>query len=254
MKRFWCCAGWLILSGFLILMGILIRLTPGFSFSSYVLFGCAGVVLTYRFLRWLRRRNPKLSKVLRTALTIVLCLGLLLATVTGVLIRIAAKGAPDEYCNYVIVLGAGVNGSEPSLILSERIQRAYDYLMLNPDAVCIVSGGQGDGENITEALCMYDHLVAKGIAPDRIWQEDKATSTEENIRFSLELIETKTGARPCRAAVISNEFHLFRAELFAKEQNLDMVGVPAKTTYFSLRANYFLREIVAVWYYMILGG
>lgn len=254
MKQFWNRAGWLILTALLVLMGFLIRMTPGFAFSSYVLWGCAGIVLAYRILGWLKKKKPKLSKVLRILLSCCLCLGMLLAAVTGVFIGVAGKGDADTKCDYVIVLGAGVNGTVPSLILSERIRAAYDYLTKNPDVICIVSGGQGPGEDITEAKCMYDSLVAKGISPDRIWQEDKSTSTRENIRFSLELIEEKTGSRPEQAAVISNEFHLFRAGLFAQEQELDMIGVPAKTTWFSLRANYFLREIVAVWYYTLLGG
>ena len=254
MRRFWNRIGWLLLVSVLVLMGFLIRLTPGFAFSSYVLWLCAGIVLVYRILGWLKNKKPKLSKLLQVLLSCFLCAGLLLATVTGVFIGIAGKGDADTQCDYVIVLGAGVNGTVPSLILSERINRAYDYLTENPDVICIVSGGQGSGEDITEAKCMYNSLVAKGISPSRIWQEDKATSTRENIRFSLELIEEKTGARPGQAAIISNEFHLFRAGLFAGEQDLTMVGVPARTTWFSLRANYFLREIVAVWYYTILGG
>lgn len=254
MKRFWNRTGWLILAALLVLMGFLVRMTPGFAFSSYVLWGLAGVVLAYRILTWLKKKTPKLSKFLRIMLTCCLCLGLLLAAVTSVFIAKAGKGDPGTSCNYVIVLGAGVNGTVPSLILSERIGAAYDYLTENPDAICIVSGGQGPGEDITEAKCMYDALVSKGISPERIWQEDKSTSTRENIRFSMELIEEKTGSRPQQAAIISNEFHLFRAGLFAAEQDLDMVGVPAKTTWFSLRANYFLREIVAVWYYTLLGG
>lgn len=254
MKRFWTRTGWLILTLLLVLMGFLIRMTPGFSFSSCVLWGCAGILLAYRSLKWLNKKAPRLSKVLRIMLTCCLCLGLLLASVTGAFIAKAGKGDADTPCTYVIVLGAGVNGTVPSLILSERIGAAYEYLTENPDVICIVSGGQGPGEDITEAKCMYDSLVAKGIAPERIWQEDRSTSTRENIRFSLELIKEKTGSRPQQAAVISNEFHLFRAGLFAKEQGLDMVGVPARTTWFSLRANYFLREIAAVWYYTILGG
>ena len=154
----------------------------------------------------------------------------------------------------MIVLGAGVNGTTPSLILSERISRAEQYLRDNPDTIAILSGGQGSGENISEAQCMFEQLTAKGISPERLWLEDKSTSTRENLRFSMTLIEEKTGTRPARAAIISNEFHLYRAGLFAREQNLEMIGVPAKTTWFSLRANYFLREIVAVWYYTILGG
>ena len=254
MKRFWNRIGWLVVTALLILMGCLIRMTPGFSFSSYVLWGCAGLVFLYRILGWMKKKMPKLAKVLRTILSCFLCAGLLLAAVTGVFIARAGKGDTETTCDYVIVLGAGVNGTVPSLILSERIGAAYDYLSAHPDVICIVSGGQGPGEDITEALCMYNALVAKGIAPERIWQEGKSTSTRENIRFSLELIETNTGIRPQQAAVISNEFHLFRAGLFAKEQALDMIGIPAKTTWFSLRANYFLREIVAVWYYTLLGG
>ena len=101
---------------------------------------------------------------------------------------------------------------------------------------------------------MYEHLVAKGIDPERIWLESSSTSTRENLRYSLALIEEKTGQRPAQAAVLSSEFHLFRANFFAEEQELEMVGVPAKTPWLTLLVNYFLREIVAVWYYMILGG
>ena len=107
---------------------------------------------------------------------------------------------------------------------------------------------------MTEAQCMFDHLTARGIEADRIWLEDKSTSTQENIRFSLDVIEAKSGSRPETAAIISNEFHLFRAGLMAAEQGLEAIGVPARTTWLSLRVNYFLREIAGVWYYWILGG
>lgn len=254
MGRFWKRFGCLIPVAILVLLGVFARLVPGYSFSSYVFWGCALVVLAYWLLRLLKGKKPKLSTVLCWVLSVFLCLGLVLAAVTGVFIGTAGRGEADTPCDYVIVLGAGVNGTEPSLILSERINRAYTYLEENPDVICIVSGGQGPGEHITEAKCMYDRLTAMGIEESRIWQEDEATSTRENIRFSLELIEEKTGERPTQAAVISNEFHLFRAGLFAAEQDLEMVGVPAKTTWITLRANYFLREIVAVWYYIILGG
>ena len=84
--------------------------------------------------------------------------------------------------------------------------------------------------------------------------EEKATSTWENIRFSLDLIEEKTGQRPKTAGIVSNEFHLYRAGLIAKRQQLTGVGIPAETSWVSLRVNYFLREIVAVWKLIILGS
>ena len=153
-----------------------------------------------------------------------------------------------------MVLGAGVNGTVPSLSLKERLNAAYDYLIAHPDAVCVVSGGQGRGEDITEALCMFTDLTDRGIAPERVWMEDRATSTRENIRFSLDLIEEKTGTRPAEIGLVSSEYHLYRAGLLARAEQVMSFGIPAKTSWVTLRVNYFLREIAAVWYYTIFGG
>lgn len=253
MKKTKMIFSWLFI-GILITFGLCIYGFPGHSFLAYAAFGIAALLLCYKLLKLLAKRRKKAAQVLRICLNACLCLGLLVAAVTGGFIASAFSGDPDAPCEYVIVLGAGVNGTTPSLILSERIQRAYEYLSANPDVICVVSGGQGPNEDITEAQCMFDHLTAKGIAPSRIWLEDKSTSTRENIRFSLDMIEAKTGTRPVSAAIVSNEFHLFRASLFAKEQGLEALGVPAKTGWLSLRVNYFLREIVGIWYYILLGG
>ncbi len=237
----------------LLLLGICCATFPGYSFSAYLCFGTVGLILLFRLLGLLAKRWPKACRVLRWLLIGGLSAALVLAVITGSLIAAAGTESEDTPCDYVIVLGAGVNGTEPSLILSERIGRAKTYLTENPDVICIVSGGKGSGENITEAQCMYEQLTAQGVDPARIWLEDRATNTRENIRYSLDVIEAKTGSRPASAAIISNEFHLYRAGLFATEQELEAVGIPAKTTWFSLRANYFLREIVAVWYYTLLN-
>ena len=101
---------------------------------------------------------------------------------------------------------------------------------------------------------MQAYLVKHGIEDSRIWMEEKATSTWENLSYSMALIEEKTGARPSCVGIVSNEFHMFRAGLMAKEMGLEMVGIPAKTSWVSLRINYFVREIVGVWKHFILGG
>ena len=132
-------------------------------------------------------------------------MGILVAAVTGCFIIRGAYGNPGQDCRYVIVLGAGVNGSVPSLSLRERIDAAYEYLVAYPQAICIVSGGQGNNEDISEAECMFRELTAMGIEADRVWMEDKATSTRENLRFSLALIEQRTGSRPESVGLISSE-------------------------------------------------
>src|SRR5699024_4311035 len=118
----------------------------------------------------------------------------------------------------------------------------------------IVSGGQGLDEPITEAQAMYDELVKLGIDESRIWMEDKATSTWENLNFTLDLIEEKTGVRPEKLGVISSEYHLFRSSLFAKKCGVEFVGIPAPTSQPGQRINHFMREVAGVWHFLILGG
>ena len=215
--------------------------------------GCAAVLGCYLLLRRLANKRPKLARRLMVILSLGLGIGFVAAIITGVII-VRTWSPPLVDCDYVVVLGAGVNGTRPSLSLQERIDAAYDYLVAYPNAVCIVSGGQGNGENITEAQCMYNELTAMGIETDRIWLEQRATNTRDNIRFSLDIIEEETGTRPDRIGLVSSEYHLYRAGLFARSENVIASGIPAKTSWVTLRINYFLREIVAVWYYTLLGG
>ena len=68
------------------------------------------------------------------------------------------------------------------------------------------------------------------------------------------LIEEKTGERPEKLGILSSEYHLFRAKLFAKECGVEAVGIPARTSRLSQKINHFMREVAGVWHYLILGG
>lgn len=244
-----------ILAAILGFLGISIYfLLPGYSFTGLVLLGLGALVVCYRLLALLERRAITAAKLLRLILSICVCLGVLAAVVTGTFIYHAGLGNPETACEYVVVLGCGVNGTVPSLSLRNRIDGAYAYLVAHPDAICVVSGGQGPGEDITEAACMKRELVAMGIDPDRIWEEDKSTSTQENLEYSLAVIEANAGFRPTTIGIVSAEYHLYRASLMAADQGVTAVGIPGKTTWFTLWANYHMREIVAVWAYLIFGG
>ena len=223
---------------------------PGYRFSAGVIFGIALIVLFYQLLESWGRKHPKAARCLRRWTTGILCAVLLAAAVTGVLIIHAGCGSADDDCDYLIVLGAGVNGTVPSLSLRERLDAAFTYLEGHPDTVAVLSGGQGSGEDITEAECMFRYLTAKGISPDRLIQENRATSTQENLAFSRKLIPADAN----RIGILSSEYHLLRARLMARDQGLEPVLVSAKTTRLTLRINYYMREVAGVWYYMLLGG
>lgn len=185
-------------------------------------------------------------------LLMLLAVLILAMLITGIVILGFAGGGSGEF-QYLVVLGTTVNGTEPSSMLNDRIDAAYAYLVAHEDVICIVSGGKGDAENLSEAQCMFNELVALGIDPDRIWLEDQATSTLENLDFSLKLIEEKTGSRPAKVGVLSSEFHLLRANMFAKRQNVAAISIPARTSDPGTFWGYFLREILMVWYYGLIG-
>ncbi len=225
------------------------------NFLGLICFCLAALVVCYLGARLLGRRKPFWGKIAMRVLDSCVILGLIVVVITGSFIGSAARGAAGEAaCDYIVVLGAKVNGTAPSRILAERIEAAGAYLMENPGTVAVLSGGQGADEGISEAQCMFNELTKMGIDPARLLLEEKSTSTWENLNFSLNLIAEKSGTRPERVGLVTSEFHLFRAGNFARACGVDAVGIPGRTANKVHFVNYFLREIAGVWHYIILGG
>lgn len=150
------------------------------------------------------------------------------------------------HADYMIVLGAKVNGTEPSLSLKNRIDAAAQYLLNHEKTIVIVSGGQGPDEDISEAEAMRKGLVAIGIDETRIILEDQSTSTYENMQFSKKLIPQglETGL------LVTNDYHLYRAGLMAKKEGLSVKGLPAKTPEAVILFSY-AREYLAITKYYL---
>ena len=191
------------------------------------------------------RKHPVLSVIAVAAAALLVAFA-----VTGAVIMNAAAGKPGSF-RYLLVLGTTVNGDQPSPMLADRIRATYEYMTAHPEVTCIVTGYRSSKASISEAECMYRELTAMGLDPDRIWMEPNATSTLENLDFSLDLIETRPGTRPDTVGILSSEFHLLRAGMFAGEYGIAYATVPAKTSDFPSFLYWFAREIIMVWYYSI---
>lgn len=235
----------------LVVLAMGLILVPGLQFSAAL---CLALALLLTVLYFLHKYATPVTVFLRRLIYVFLILGILAASITEGFIVSTAHPDSQPACDYIIVLGAGVNGSKPSLSLQERIQAAYAYLIAHPNTIAVLSGGQGSGEDITEAACMYGELTAMGIDGSRLLLEEKSSSTMENLAFTMELLQAQSGSRPARMGIVSSEYHLFRAGLFAKALGVESVGIPAKTTWVSLRLNYYLREVAAVWKYLVFGA
>ena len=245
----------LVVCGFLAALAYVLKFVFwGYSFSALVCLCLIAVILFYTFMPLVGLKFPVFSKIALRVFTVLLCIGLLIVGITECLIIKASFGDPKERVDCIVVLGAKVRVTGPSASLWDRIYAAADYLEAHPNTIAIVSGGQGEDEPMAEAHSMYEELVGLGIDPERIWIEDKATSTWENLNFSLDLIEEKTGQRPGKLGVLSSEYHLFRASLLTRACGMEFVGIPAPTSRVSQKINHFMREVAGVWHYLLLGG
>lgn len=144
----------------------------------------------------------------------------------------------------VIVLGCKVDGDRPSLMLKWRCDVAAKYLLEHPDAVAILSGGQGSDENISEAECMYNLITEQGVSTDRLYVEDKSTSTNENIANSKKIIDDNNLSSDI--AIATSDYHEKRASIIAKKNGLNASSIPAYGDKYS-RTTFFTREVFGVW-------
>ena len=158
---------------------------------------------------------------------------------------------PLEDVNCIIVLGCRVKGETPSSMLWVRTRAAYDVLCEHPEAVCIVSGGQGEGELISEAEAMRRLLREWGIDEQRVIMEDSSTSTKENLTNSAKRLR-ELGITD-GIAIATSEFHQYRASIYAERSGLGEVGHYSAGTSRYMILNYWLREWAALAAELILG-
>ncbi|MBQ7676939.1 MAG: YdcF family protein [Lachnospiraceae bacterium] len=156
----------------------------------------------------------------------------------------------EEGADVIIVLGAQVYPSGPSIILQHRLDTALDYLYAHPDTRCIVTGGQGENEHAPEAEVMREYLVANGIDSARILTETESKNTIGNITNCLSLIDAENDS----VGIITNDFHLFRSLSIAQKQgirNVSGIAAPSRVFYYP---HNILRECVGILKDKLLGN
>lgn len=235
-----------LLISILALLGLVLAVTPnGIRFTGYLLMGTAAL-WTAGLLLALWAKTSHLGRSLyRIFLAGTAAVLVLLAAIETVVIFHGEADNSALPVDAVIVLGAGVNGETPSAALGSRIRAAAAYLEQHPDVPVVLSGGQGPGEDISEAEAMRRRL--EGGVGNPLLLEDRSTSTAENFRFSRALLEEQgLDTDTAVIAVVTNDFHCFRARMIAQRQGLRTIDVPAELPWWWLTANYYLREAFAV--------
>lgn len=146
--------------------------------------------------------------------------------------------------DFVIILGAGLHGDIPSKTLETRLAAGTQFLLNRKDLPVVVSGGQGDGETISEAEAMGRYLKNKGIEENRIFYESKSTTTYENLKYSKQIIK-QLGFKEPTVLIVTSDYHVSRAKMIGKELGLESYGLGGESPVF-VRMNYFIREYFGI--------
>ncbi|MGM9662071.1 MAG: YdcF family protein [Oscillospiraceae bacterium] len=224
----------------------------GMRFSGALLMLLGAFLLLLLALRRLSRTR-RWARWLGRGLLACFALGLLLFAALEAWVLSMDETDWDSEASALIVLGAGVNGRTPSLSLQKRLEAALEYAADKPDIPIVVTGGQGAGEEISEARCMADWLTAHGVAAERILLEEQASDTEENIAFSLALLKAHGVDVTDNIAVVSSDYHLCRAALLWGAPNMVPVAAHMPARFWPLTVNYYVREAFGVGYTLLKG-
>jgi len=206
--------------------------------------GLSFLILTYMLIWVLSacEKYSRLAKILKRCYIVVLLVGFA-CFITLQIFIISGSRTDEADVDAVIVLGAGLINNNPSLILASRLDAAIAYVQTRHDIPIIVTGGLGQGQMVTEAEAMAQYLITRGIDEDRIWKEDASTNSHENINFAKSvMLEYGMDVENARVAIVTNEFHLFRAKIIAEKAGFDAYGIAAETPGLHRKIIYYFRE------------
>lgn len=209
---------------------------------------------------WTHREELALPIGLMTAVTAYFGFVFLCYLVSCVLYNLVRPRAPRDY---IVVLGAGLKGDKVTPLLAGRLKRGIAFYRKQEDLlytppVFVVSGGKGSDEIISEAAAMRNYLLEQDIPDAQIRMEDQSVNTLENMAFSKKIMDAESGAGKYTCVFATNNFHLFRAGVYARKAGLQADGIGSKTAFYYL-PNAFIREYVAIlsmyrkWHMLLLG-
>lgn len=189
--------------------------------------------------------HKKFSLAIRSVNVLIIIAIALLCIIEGFIIGYPKNNKSDA--KYIIVLGAGLrDGDQISTTLKDRLDAAID--VMENDSYIVVSGGKGSDESISEAEAMEKYLIQCNVSKDRIIKEDKSTSTIENLMYSKQKIQDKTGEdiNKTKIKIVTTDFHACRAAYIAEKNGYEGFTVYSSKSLYYLIPIYYVREALAM--------
>lgn len=154
----------------------------------------------------------------------------------------------------IIVLGAAVEGENPSPVFAERIRHGIDLYESGYAPKLIFTGGYGEGQKFSESGVGMSVAKQRGVSADDIYIEEKSRTTQQNIAEAEALMKIHDLKS---AIIVSDPLHMKRAMMMADDLGIAAVSSPTPTTrYRSLRTKlgFLIREMYFIHHYVLTGN
>ena len=161
----------------------------------------------------------------------------------------AAKHEPKYNQDFIMILGCKVGrDGKPLPLLRGRIDRALEFYNKQLEATgkqaCFIpSGGKGSDEVISEAECMKNYLVEKGVDESTIYPETESATTLENMKFSKRIADEHK--KNANILFSTTNYHVFRSGMFSAKAGMKADGIGAKTKWY-FWPNAQMREFIGL--------
>ena len=229
-----------IMTGIIGLFGLVHAVYGLIMFSESLLYGVMWLSIGFvelciaSFSLYLKKTRPKLATFLSGLVVFWLCVQVVLSGVIMAGSLSLNTGKADK----VIVLGYALKDSRATETLMNRLSEANEYAEKNPESKFIVTGGQTGKNTKSEAEVMKDILVSYGVDSIRVFKEDQAKNTIENMKFCKDFI-----ADDDKVVLITSNYHCLRAKVLAKKMGYSVKTIGASAPLKLVMNQLFLEKI-----------
>jgi uncharacterized SAM-binding protein YcdF (DUF218 family) len=164
---------------------------------------------------------------LRQALVLLLIAGVIIYTVSLVMVLVVSQQDERRAVDAIVVLGAAQYNGRPSPVLRARLNHALGLYRDGLSPLVLVTGGVGRGDTTSEAMVGRRYLIAHGVPADDVVAQSEGRTTMASMTAVTGWLRAR-GLR--RVLLVSDPFHMFRLRLEARRTALEAYTSPTESS------------------------
>jgi len=166
-------------------------------------------------------------RVLRHALVLAVLAGVIVYTISLVMVLVVSQQDERRPVDAIVVLGAAQYNGRPSPVLRARLNHARSLYREELAPLVVVTGGVGRGDTTSEAVVGRRYLVSHGIPKGAVVAQGEGRTTMASMSAVTAWLHAR-GLR--RVLLVSDPFHMFRLRLEARRTALEAYTSPTESS------------------------